>query len=530
VQRPIRILHLEHHPDSAKLAQLRLHAQGVACDLLRIENRADFIAALEKGGFDLILAQYPLPLFDGPSALEIARERWPELPFIFVTDAFHEETAVKLLRAGATDIVLKPSLSRLAPAVLRTIREAEERRQRQQADEKLKAIHDIHQAITSTTDLPGILHTILEKTDTFLPQAAAHIVLLDSVSKKIRPSVCRNLDEARWRAQFESAEQPIKRMILESKTRQIIRNIHENTPILNSEFYCQQDLVSYLGVPLTVRGETIGHFSFFTRQEHDFTDKEIDFAETLAAQAGIAVFNSRLSQENRRLSNDLLSDENQIHKLMTGLLTAQDEEARRIARVLHDESGQLLTAVYISLDQTAKHLTPAKKVQLAKAKELLDQVEERLRSLSHELYPTILEELGLVASLEYLAGQISKRSGVRITVENQLSAGLSSLSELTLYRVIQEGLNNTVRHARATKAHIRLLEDQQSIYCSIRDDGIGFDVEAISRRAGTDGARLGLDGMRERVAAIDGTLQILSAPGLGTDLHIGIPKEVTKPR
>ncbi len=124
---------------------------------------------------------------------------------------------------------------------------------------------------------------------------------------------------------------------------------------------------------------------------------------------------------------------------------------------------------------------------------------------------------------------MSKRSGIRITVESQLNAGLSSPSELTLYRVIQEGLNNTVRHARATNAHIRLLEDQQSIYCSIRDDGIGFDVEAVSRRAGTDGARLGLDGMRERVAAIDGTLQILSAPGLGTDLHIGIPKEVIKP-
>jgi len=282
-------------------------------------------------------------------------------------------------------------------------------------------------------------------------------------------------------------------------------------------------------VPLTVRGETIGVFSFFTRQEYDFTDKEIDFAETLAAQAGLAVFNSRLSQENRRLSNDLLSGENQIRKLVTGLLTAQDEEAKRIARVLHDESGQLLTAVYISLDQTAKRLPPEKKVQLAKAKELLDQVEDRLRSLSHELYPTLLEELGLVASLEYLAGQMSKRSGIRITVESQLNAGLSSPSELTLYRVIQEGLNNTVRHARATNAHIRLLEDQQSIYCSIRDDGIGFDVEAVSRRAGTDGARLGLDGMRERVAAIDGTLQILSAPGLGTDLHIGIPKEVIKP-
>jgi len=529
VQRPIRILHLEHHRDSAKLPQVRLRAQGGGCDLLHIENRADFITALETGGFDLILAPYPLPQFDGPSALEIARERWPELPFIFVTDALHEETAVKLLRAGATDIVMKSSLSRLAPVILRALQEAEERRERQQAEEKLKAIHDIHRAMTSTLDLPGILRTILEKLEIFFPQPAAHIVLLDFVTGKIQPSVCRNLDEARWRAEFESVEQSVETIILDSKTRRIIRNTQENTPVLNSKFYCQQGLISYLGVPLTVRGETVGVFSFFTRQEHDFTAKEIDFTETLAAQAGLAVCNSRLSQENDRLSTDLLSDENQIRKLMAGLFTAQDDEAKRIARVLHDEASQLLTAVYISLDQTATHLTPANKVQLAKAKELLDQVEERLRSLSHELYPTILEELGLVASLEYLAGQMSKRSGIRITVESQLNSGLSSLSELTLYRVIQEGLNNAVRHARATKAHIRLLEDQKSVYCSIRDDGIGFDVETVSRTAETDGVRLGLDGMRERVAAVDGTLQILSAPGLGTDLHIGIPKEVTKP-
>ena len=524
MNRPIRILHLEHHPDSAKLLQVRLQAQGVYCDFLRIENRADFISALEKGEFDLILARYPLPQFHGPSALEIARERWPELPFIFVTDTFHEESAVKLLRSGATDYVLEPSGSRLTSVVLRAVQESEERRQRQQADQKLKPIHDIQQAMTSTSDLLAILRTILEKLDIFLPQPAAHIVLLDPVTGKLQPTVYRNLDEARWRAEFESVEQPMERRILESKTRWIIREIDENTPVLNSEFYRQQGLISYLGMPLTVRGEAIGVFSFFTRQEHDFTDKEIDFAETLAAQAGLAIYNSRLYQENNRLSNDLLSDENQIRKLMTRLFTAQDEEAKRIAHVLHDETGQLLAAVYISLDQTAKHLTPAKKVQIAEAKKLLDQVEERLHSLSHELYPTLLARFGLVASLEYLAGQMSKRSGVSMTVDGQLQAPLSSLSALTLYRVVQEAINNTLRHARATKVHIRLLEDQKSICCSIRDDGIGFDVEAVSRKVEKDTVTLGLDGMRERVSAVNGTLQVLSAPGLGTELHIGIPK------
>jgi len=399
-----------------------------------------------------------------------------------------------------------------------------DRRQRKQAEEKLKTIYEMHRATTSTSDLPGILRAILEKLDIFFPKPVAHIMLLDLVTGKLKPSVCRNLNEARWHAEFESVEQPMERKILESKTRWITRDIHDVTPVLNSKFYRQQGLISYLGVPLIVQGETIGVLSFFARQEHDFTDREIDFVEMLAAQVGLAVCNSWLSQENNRLFNDLLNDGNQIRKLMTRLFTAQDEEAKRIAHVLHDETGQLLAAVYISLDQTAKQLTPAKKAQIAEAKELLDQVQERLRGLSHELYPTFLAQFGLVASLEYLAEQMSKRAGVKITVDGQLQTPLSSLSALALYRVVQEAINNTVHHARANTVHIRLLEDQNSVYCSIRDDGIGFDVEAASSRLKTDDMGLGLDGMRERISAVDGTLQILSAPGLGTELHIGIPK------
>jgi transcriptional regulator with GAF, ATPase, and Fis domain len=133
---------------------------------------------------------------------------------------------------------------------LQAIQEAEERKQRQQADQKLKAIHDIQQAMTSTSDLLAILRTILDKLDIFLPQPAAHIVLLDPVTEKLQPTVYRNLDEARWRAVFESLEQPMERSILESKTRRIIHDNHKNTSVLNSEFYCQQGLISYLGMPL----------------------------------------------------------------------------------------------------------------------------------------------------------------------------------------------------------------------------------------------------------------------------------------
>jgi len=124
---PLRILYLEDDPRDAELVLETLALDGITCQLTRVENEADFIDSLEEGGFDLILADYTLPDFDGLSALKIAQRNWPDLPFIFVSGTLGEEVAIEALRVGATDYVLKTRLSRLAPSVQRALREAEER-------------------------------------------------------------------------------------------------------------------------------------------------------------------------------------------------------------------------------------------------------------------------------------------------------------------------------------------------------------------------------------------------------------------
>jgi signal transduction histidine kinase len=209
--------------------------------------------------------------------------------------------------------------------------------------------------------------------------------------------------------------------------------------------------------------------------------------------------------------------------LANGLMQAQDQEARRIAHVLHDESGQLLAMVYISLDELAKSLSGAGKERVEKIKGLLDEVEDRLRDLSHELHPAMLDHLGLVPSLEYLASQTSKRTGIQMSIESNLRERLSPLLELTIYRVAQEAFNNAVRHAGPAAVRLRLVQDAQAIQCAIQDDGVGFDPRATFTRGGKRG--LGLPGMRERVEAVGGTLEVLSAPGEGTKLFLSIPRE-----
>ncbi|MBV9268326.1 MAG: response regulator, partial [Acidobacteriaceae bacterium] len=134
----MRILYLEDEPKDAELVQATLELEGIACELTRADNQADFFAFLQQGGFDLILADYTLPLFDGISALKIAQEVCPDVPFIFVSGTLVEEMAIEALKLGATDYVLKTRLSRIAPSVSRALREAGERSQRKLAERALR--------------------------------------------------------------------------------------------------------------------------------------------------------------------------------------------------------------------------------------------------------------------------------------------------------------------------------------------------------------------------------------------------------
>lgn len=200
-----------------------------------------------------------------------------------------------------------------------------------------------------------------------------------------------------------------------------------------------------------------------------------------------------------------------------------EEGAKRIAHALHDEAGQLLASVYVALDELAWDLPRgAHHERFQKIRELLDETSEQLRRLSHELRPTILDDLGLLPAVEFLAEGVSKRTGLSITVEGSLEGRAETSVETALYRIVQEALNNVTKHARATSVNVRLRHEARQIHCSIRDDGIGFDVPSVLARHGEQG--LGLSGIRERLDALGGILEIASACGHGTELRLTIPR------
>ena len=197
-----------------------------------------------------------------------------------------------------------------------------------------------------------------------------------------------------------------------------------------------------------------------------------------------------------------------------------EHEAKRIAHALHDEAGQLLVSLHLALAELQRDCPMAVRPGFRRVQGQLEQIEYQLRHLSHELRPTVLDDLGWLAAIEFLADGVSKRAQLPIHVRSSVSVRLPAAIETAMYRAVQEALTNASRHARASWVRIDVEREAGRLRCVISDDGIGFDVASCG-----GGGGLGLTGMRERLSAVNGTLQIASAPGQGTQITLHLPMD-----
>jgi two-component system sensor histidine kinase UhpB len=199
-------------------------------------------------------------------------------------------------------------------------------------------------------------------------------------------------------------------------------------------------------------------------------------------------------------------------------LAAQERERTRIARELHDEVGQALTAVLLQLERTSRRADAPLRDEMDEAREGLRTSLEDVREIARRLRPEALDDLGLASALAALTNDLARRTGVR--VERRLATDLRALEpdeELVVYRVAQEALTNVARHSEAQQASVTLARTgAQEVTLTVRDDGCGFDAAAHAR--GT-----GLRGMRERAVLIGASLDVESRPGHGTTVRLRLP-------
>jgi two-component system, NarL family, sensor kinase len=244
-------------------------------------------------------------------------------------------------------------------------------------------------------------------------------------------------------------------------------------------------------------------------------------SEQLAAIAGEI---ARLSAENARLLERLADGERRFRLVSKGVLRVQEAERGGIARDLHDGVGQALTALKIDLEvleqqaaRTGSELGP----RLASLKTLADRTLHDVRRLSHRLRPHMLDDLGLVPTLRWLARSFADQLGIDVNVEaigvdEPLDPDLESL----VYRVAQEALTNVARHADASAVSLRLERRAGQLVLCVADRGRGFDMAPV---ADAPAAGFGLTGMRDRVRLFGGRFSVDSRPGRGTTIQVEVP-------
>jgi len=258
-------------------------------------------------------------------------------------------------------------------------------------------------------------------------------------------------------------------------------------------------------VPLIARERVIGVIEIHDKEGPDarFSDDDLRLAETFAARAAVAV---ELSQ---RMARDALRR----------VVQAQELERQRLARELHDETGQALTSILLGLKPLEEALgDQSSRAALAELHEHVVAALQNVRRLAVELRPAVLDDFGLVAALERLTESFAEQTGIRVDFHSALGeARLPSDVETAFYRVVQESLTNIIKHANARNISVSLARRGSAVAAVIEDDGAGFDRRAVGQEG------IGLLGMRERLALLDGRLEIESRPGGGTTVVAEVP-------
>jgi signal transduction histidine kinase len=246
---------------------------------------------------------------------------------------------------------------------------------------------------------------------------------------------------------------------------------------------------------------------------------EVALGSALLLAMGCVVYIMKVERQNRRRYEEIVEGRGALEQLSARLVSAQEEERRTISRELHDEIGQTLTAVMVDAANLSTRIPAADSISrqyLDNIRNLADSSVNSIRNIALLLRPSMLDDLGLIPALEWQAREVSRRTGVKIKViDEDVPESLPDAVRTCIYRVVQEALNNISRHASARSAVVKVARAGDSLALTIEDDGSGFDP---ARARG-----LGLLGMDERVKQLSGHLEVTSAPGKGTTLHVTLP-------
>jgi two-component system cell cycle sensor histidine kinase/response regulator CckA len=491
VKSPLRILLLEDNPTDAELTLLRLAAEKIACDPLRIETQTDFITALEQNSFDLILSDNALPSFDGLSALAIAREKCPDTPFIFVSGTIGEELAIETLKSGATDYVLKQRLSRLGPSIRRAISEFDERVARERAESAWREADALFRSVFQST--------------------AVGIAVLDREQRIIKTNDA-------LQQMFHYSEDQLNTMTLTALTHADDRTLDEKlleelyaggrASYQGERRYNQKDGSTIWGrLTVSMIQNVDDRREFAVAIVEDISERKQLEQQLVASQKMEAV--GRLAAGIAHDFNNVLTVISGYSEMLSARVPPQDPLQREISEI--SEAAQRATAL-------TKRLLAFGRQEVQQPKVL--NLNAIISDLDHMLRRVIGDEIGLVTHLARDLGAVSGDRG--------------QMEQVLINLVIN------ARDAMAPGGEIKIMTEnaapngvapRDNILLAIADTGHGMDEATKARifepffttKEVGKGTGLGLWTVREVVQQSQGTILVESEAGRGTTFKIYLP-------
>ncbi|MHB9131470.1 MAG: sensor histidine kinase [Armatimonadota bacterium] len=458
---------------------------GYVPNYLRVDTPHDLHQALQQQPWDLIISDYCMPGFCGLDALQIVREKRIDAPFIIVSGNIGEETAVAAMKAGAHDYIFKGNLRRLIPVVERELREAGMRRESQLvqcnlqlAETQFRQLVEHIPAVTYIADIDNTHSTFY-------------------ISPQIEEVLGYSLHE------FQSDPEFLRRRIhpedRERVLHELARCYSANSPLRTEYRLCAHDnRVLWFRDAADIVKDNTGKPCFLQGVMLDITEHK---ANELRIQ----------------------TYQNQLRCLASEVSLAEERERRHLAIALHDQISQTLAFAKMQLFQLAKqhaadHAQLIKDIQL-----LVEQAYQYTKSLTFELSPPILYDLGFQAALEWLADYMMEQH--TFTVHLDLPKTTQTINvelAMFLFRAVRELITNAIKHAKVTNAQVAVKYSADDlIYILVSDDGAGFNPELIDQN--TKYTCFGLFSLRERLSYFGGEFDIQASPGKGTKVSLVVP-------
>ena len=391
----------------------------------------------------------------------------------------------------------------------------ERERQVVDANRRLVALNTIAGSVSQSLSLDFVLNCALENALEQLDAETGAILLVDERDGKL----ARRIHRGTSHEGYPRFGERVAADVAATGEAVVVDDVTQDPRTRDYAAAVGVELGAFISMPLKTRERTVGILTCASLRPHSFSDQALQLLDALGHQLGVAIENARLYQE--------LQEKDRIRaEILRQVITAQEDERRRVARELHDVTSQALTTLAVRLEAAmATPLAAGDRLEsrLRDLRPLLDQTSKEVHRLIYDLRPSLLDDLGLAAAVRSCAHNALDGAGIEVHVEVVgRERRLASATEIAIFRIMQEAITNVARHARAESVYISLEFREAAVCLQIEDDGEGFDVAKVLEEADVSSC-FGLLGMKERAELLGGGLEVATGVGEGTRVTVEIP-------